>query len=386
MQYRSFGKLNWKPSALGFGTMRLPILDGDPARIDEPLATKMIRTAIDAGVNYIDTACVYHRGQSEPVVGRALRNGYRARVKLATKLSHILKSESEFDEYLDKQLETLQVDRIDFYLLHGLNRRSWQLEEASLPWLERAVSDGRIGHIGFSFHDDLATFKQIVDAHDWSFCQIMYNYMDIDDQAGTEGLHYAAERGLAVVVMEPLRGGGLVEPLPDRVHQLLKRAPIARTPAEWALHWVWDHPEVSCVLSGMSTFEQVEQNLAAAAASGMEQMTEAELDVIAGVRAEYRSLVRVRCTKCQYCMPCPNGVNILHIFRLYNDLAMYGNEEWIRTQYFDHTPEPMRAPACLECGACEAACPQQIPIIKALREAHAALLTTLPETCPPEEE
>ena len=376
MQYRTFGKLDWKPSALGFGAMRLPVLNNDPSKIDEPLATEMIRTAIDAGVNYVDTARVYHRGQSEPFIGRALQDGYRDRVKLATKLSHIPKSLKAFRTYLDEQLAELQTDRIDFYLLHGINRRSWELEKPALPWIQEAIDEGKIGHLGFSFHDDLATFKSIVDYHDWTFCQIMYNYMDIDDQAGTEGLRYAADKGLAIVVMEPLRGGGLVEPIPEAIANLWNSSPIRRTPAEWALHWVWDHPEVSLLLSGMSTLDQVKQNLDTAHQSAISRMTDDEQAVIAKVRSEYESLIKVPCTKCQYCMPCPNGVGIPHIFRLYNDLSMYGNEDWIRQQYFEHTPESMRAPNCVACGQCEEACPQLIPIIEKLRDAHQALLTT----------
>ena len=377
MEYRAFGRLDWKPSALGFGAMRLPTLGGDHARIDEPAATEMLRTAIDAGVNYIDTACVYHHGHSEPFLGRALQDGYRERVRLATKLSHILESEAEFNEYLDKQLAALQTDHIDFYLLHGLNRRSWDVEEASLSWLEKAVSDGRIGHIGFSFHDDLATFQRIVDAYDWTFCQIMYNYMDVDDQAGTEGLRYASEQGLAVVVMEPLRGGGLVEPLPASVEQLWDSSSTKRTPAEWALQWVWDHPEVSLVLSGMSAVSQVKENLASAARSASSSLKPDDLSLIAKVRQAYRKLVRVPCSNCRYCLPCPQSVAIPRIFRLYNDLSMYGNEAWIRMQYFEHTPEDIRATACIACGRCEDVCPQQIRIPARLAEAHTELLTTL---------
>ena len=377
MQYRAFGKLDWRPSALGFGTMRLPVVDGDSSRIDEPLATKMIRTAIDAGVNYIDSACVYHRGESEPFVGRALGDGYRERVRLATKLSHVLDDQAAFDTYLEKQLDALRTDHVDFYLLHGLNRRSWELQRPALEWIERAIEDGRIGHVGFSFHDDLETFKKIVDAHDWTFCQIMYNYMDVDDQAGTAGLRYAAGKGLAVVIMEPLRGGGLVEPFPESVARIWASAPTQRTSAAWALHWVWDHPEVSVVLSGMSSLSQVEEDLSIASRSGVGRMSEPELAVIERVREEYAGRIQVRCTKCQYCLPCPNGVNIPHIFRLYNDLSMYGNEEWIRQQYFEYTPETMRAPACKACGVCEQACPQQIEIVDRLREAHEALLTTI---------
>ena len=376
MQYRTFGQLDWKPSALGFGAMRLPTVNGDPAVIDETLATEMIRSAIDGGVNYVDTARVYHRGQSEPFVGRALQDGYRERAKLATKLSHYPETESAFRTYLNEQLRDLQTDHIDFYLLHGVNSRSWELDRRAIPWIEKAIADGQIRHLGFSFHDDLSTFKSIVDAHDWTFCQIMYNYMDIQDQAGTEGLKYAAGKGLAVVIMEPLRGGGLVGRQPDSVQAIWDSAPMQRTPAEWALHWVWDHPEVSLLLSGMSTSEQVRQNLASAGESSTGCMTEDDQRTIAAVRDEYRRLIRVPCTKCRYCMPCPHGVNIPDTFRLYNDLALYGNEGWIREQYFDHRPESMHASQCKACGQCEEACPQQIPVIEKLKEAHEALLGT----------
>ncbi len=376
MNFRPFGKLNWRASALGFGAMRLPTINGDPSVIDEPLAREMIRTAIDAGVNYVDTARVYHGGSSEPFLGRALQDGYRERVKLATKLSHIPKSAKAFRTYLAEQLHDLQTDHIDFYLLHGINRRSWELEKPVLPWIEDAISEGKIRHLGFSFHDDLETFKSIVDFYDWTFCQIMYNYMDIDDQAGTEGLRYAYDKGLAVVIMEPLRGGGLVEPIPASVEQIWNSAPTRRTPAAWALDWVWNHPEVSVVLSGMSTLAQVKENLSLASESKANSLTPEELACVSHVREEYRSLIRVPCTKCRYCMPCPHGVNIPDTFRLYNDLSMYGNEDWIRQQYFEHRPESMRAHNCKACGQCEAACPQRISIIEKLKEAHTALLTT----------
>ncbi|UCF10826.1 MAG: aldo/keto reductase, partial [Candidatus Bipolaricaulota bacterium] len=227
MRYRTFGTLEWKPSALGFGLMRLPTIGGDSSRIDEPLATRMVRTAIDAGVNYIDTAWPYHGGESEPFAGRCLQDGYRDRVRLATKMpSWLIEKPADFDHYLGEQLKRLQTEHIDFYLLHALNKTHWQkLRDLGVQaWSERAIADGRIGHLGFSFHDELETFKTIVDAHDWTFCQIMYNYMDIAFQAGTEGLRYAAGKGLAVVIMEPLRGGRLTRTPPDAVAELWAQA------------------------------------------------------------------------------------------------------------------------------------------------------------------
>jgi len=379
MQYRSFGKLDWKPSALGFGAMRLPILENDSGKIDEELATRMIRTAIDAGVNYIDTAWPYHKEQSEPFLGRCLQDGYRDKVKLATKMpSWLIKEESDFDKHLNIQLERLQTDRIDFYLLHGLNKTHWpEIRDLGvLDWAEKAIASERIGHLGFSFHDELSVFKEIVDAYDWTFCQIMYNYMDIEFQAGREGLHYAANKGLAVVVMEPLRGGSLTRPAPDPVANLWAGATMQRSQADWALQWLWHQPEVSLLLSGMSEMQHVEENLKSAANSGVGSLIAEELDLVDRVSEAYRSLSPIPCTDCKYCMPCPSGVTIPRIFSIYNGYRMYGNEEGAKRSYNQFTKPENRADRCVECGQCEEACPQQIEIIDWLKKAHAFLAET----------
>jgi predicted aldo/keto reductase-like oxidoreductase len=244
MQYRTFGKLDWKPSALGFGAMRLPTTEGDPPQIDEAQATRMVRTTIDQGVNYVDTAYPYHNHQSEPFLGRALQDGYRERVKLATKMpSWLVEKADDFDRYFDEQLERLQTDRIDFYLLHTLNDRHWpKLRDLGvLGWAKKAIAHGRIGHLGFSFHDTYEVFQEIVDATDlWTFCQIQYNFMDVEYQAGTKGLQYAASKGLAVVVMEPIRGGHLSKNVPPVIQAIWDEAPVKRAPAERALQWVWN--------------------------------------------------------------------------------------------------------------------------------------------------
>ncbi|MCD6345515.1 MAG: aldo/keto reductase [Anaerolineae bacterium] len=380
MQYRTFGKLDWKPSALGFGAMRLPTLNDDQKQIDEPLATRMIRYAIDHGVNYVDTAYPYHGGASEPFVGRVLQDGYREKVKLATKLPcWLVKESGDFDRYLDEQLERLQTEHIDFYLLHALGEKQWHImhDMGVLDWAERALGDGRIRHLGFSFHDTYAAFQEIVDAYDaWTFCQIQYNYMDIDYQAGTRGLKYAADKGLAVVVMEPLRGGQLAQTPPETVARLWAMAAQQRSPADWALQWVWNQPEVSLLLSGMSAMQHVMENVASAERSGVGQLTEAELTLIKGVRAAYQTLSPIPCTDCKYCMPCPNGVNRPGIFEIYNSALMYGHLENARAAYH-WVGKEHQADQCIECGVCEEKCPQGISIIEWLKKAHALLGSAL---------
>jgi len=375
MQYRKFGRLDWKVSALGFGCMRFPTKGDDHSNIDEPEATRMLYYAIDHGVNYLDTAYPYHGGNSEKFLGRVLKGEYREKVRLATKLpSWLIESPEDFDRYLNEQLERLQTEHIDFYLLHGLNEDRWHKLHALevLTWAEGAMADGRIGHLGFSFHDDYEVFKEIIDAYDgWTFCQIQYNYMDVEEQAGTKGLKYAASKGLAVVVMEPIRGGRLVNP-PPPVQELWDSAPKKRTPADWALQWVWNHPEVSVVLSGMSTMEQVKENVASAEVSGPNKLTEEELALIARVRERYRELCPIPCTKCEYCMPCPNGVNIPRNFEIFNEGVMYNRIEDARRMY-ERLPEEERASACVQCLQCEELCPQQIPISEWMVRVHEVL-------------
>ncbi|MGC8788271.1 MAG: aldo/keto reductase, partial [Anaerolineae bacterium] len=301
---------------------------------------------------------------SEPFLGRALQGGYRAKIRLATKLPcWLVQSASDFDRYLNEQLQRLQTDHIDFYLLHSLNKAEWTKvrDLGVLSWAEKAIADGRIGYLGFSFHDEYPVFQEIVDAYDrWTFCQIQYNYMDINHQAGTKGLHYAASKGLAVVVMEPLLGGRLVNP-PEPVQKIWESAPKKRTPADWALQWLWNQPEVSVVLSGMSTIQQVEENLASADRSGIGILSQEELDIIARVRAKYNELCPIPCTACGYCMPCPSGVDIPRVFRQFNYGAIYNAVEEARSGY-QNIPEQARADKCSECHQCEELCPQHIPI------------------------
>jgi predicted aldo/keto reductase-like oxidoreductase len=377
MQYRKFGKLDWQISALGFGLMRLPYIPneaGNWSNIDEPKATEMLHHAIDRGVNYVDTAYPYHEGNSERFLGRALQNGYREKVKLATKMPcWLVETPADFDKYLDEQLEKLQTDHIDVYLLHALWRDRWaKMQEMNVfEWAAKAIADGRIGHLGFSFHAPLPLFKEIIDAYDWMMCQIQYNLLNEDVQAGTEGLEYAAEKGVAVVIMEPLLGGALASP-PEAVKDVWDEA--SKNPVDVALRWLWNKPQVSVVLSGMSAMEHVQQNLESAERSGVGTLSQAELDLVAHVQEAYKGLDSIPCTKCGYCMPCPNGVDIPRNFELYNQAAVYGNENLTKNLYSWHMPEEERASACIACGECEAKCPQQIEISDWMCRVHERLL------------
>ena len=376
MKYRKFGKLEWKVSALGFGCMRLPTIEGNSANIDEPEATKMVHYAIDHGVNYVDTAYPYHGGNSERFVGRALKGGYREKVKLATKMPcWKVETAEDFDALLNEQLEKLQDEHIDFYLLHALNKERWpQVRDLGVrEWAEGAIADGRIGHIGFSFHDDYDAFQSIIDDYDgWTFCQIQHNYIDIENQAGTKGLRYAASKGLAVVIMEPILGGRLVDP-PEPIQALWGSAAIKRTPADWALQWLWNQPEVSVVLSGMSTMQHVEENVTSAEVSGVGTLTEEDLALVAQVREKYKELCPIPCTKCGYCMPCPNGVDIPRNFAVYNEGVMYDKPDRAREGYNNWMPEEKRASQCIQCRECEEKCPQSIVISEWMPIVHGVL-------------
>lgn len=378
MLYRTYGKTNEKVSALGFGCMRLPIIDGDTTKIDDEKAIKMLRHAIDEGLNYVDTAYPYHGtgmgrgGESEPFVARALKDGYRDKVNIATKLpSWLIKTREDMDKYLNEQLERLQTDRIDFYLVHALSATTWEnLKELGIDeFLDSAIKDGRIRYAGFSFHDKLEVFKGIVDYYDWSFCQIQFNYLDEDYQAGKEGLEYAANKGLGVAIMEPLRGGKIVKNLPEAVMNTFDEADVKRTPAEWALRWVWNHPEVSVVLSGMNTMENVTENLRVASQAEPNSLTDKELEIMDKVKTVFKQRIKVNCTACEYCMPCPAGVNIPKNFTYYNEFSLFATpdtEKELKARY-SSVREEERASKCVECGKCETHCPQAIKIREELK-------------------
>ncbi len=348
--------------------MRLPAANAQPHSpdIDEAEVIRMLRYAIDHGVNYLDTAYPYHEGKSELVVGKALRNGYREKVRVATKLpTWMVQSPSDFDRFLNEQLGKLETDHIDFYLLHSLNKATWAnivLKYDLLGQAARALSDGRIRHLGFSFHDDYTCFEEIVNGSTlWNFCQIQLNYMDTENQAGTRGLKLAAEKGLAVVVMEPLMGGRLADP-PPAIRELIATDAARRSPAQLALEWVWDQPEVSVVLSGMSAMSQVVDNLKIAESARAGKLDDADQALIARIREQYSARTTIPCTQCGYCMPCPHNVNIPLNFDFFNYAHTYDDVGAARFRYKFVLKEEQRASACIDCDTCEGLCPQHIPI------------------------
>jgi predicted aldo/keto reductase-like oxidoreductase len=380
VQYRPFGRLGFQVSALGFGCMRFPKTEA--GRIDEDQTIPMLEYALDHGVNYLDTAHMYNDGDSERLLGRVLAaragRGGQARVRVATKLpSWEPKAPSDLDRLLDEQLARLQTDRIDVYLMHYLGRELWDgLKAVGVTrWLDRMLAEGRIGAAGFSFHDTFDVFHEIVDAYDgWSVCQIQYNYMNETYQAGTRGLRYAADKGLAVVVMEPLLGGRLAS-APAAVQRVWDGAAPTRSPAEWGLQWLWNQPEVSVVLSGMTTLPQVQENVASAERSGVGRLAPADAERIARARDAYTALCAVRCTACGYCMPCPNGVDIPRCFTILNGGLMYdmADARSRYTRFYFAQTDKILGSSCVQCQECETKCPQHIPISAWMPYVHQVL-------------
>lgn len=367
MLYRKVPKTGDELSILGYGCMRFPQKNG---KIDEENAKKLLVDAIEAGVNYLDTAWGYHNGQSEEFVGKVLEEeGLRNSVRIATKLPHWLcSSREDMDKYLDIQLKRLRTDHIDYYLIHDLTKGGWEKIKAFgfADFLDKAKEDGRIKYVGFSFHDDTATFKEITDGYDWEFCQIQYNIIDTTNQAGTEGLEYAASKNLAVIIMEPLRGGSLARTQPVEVQAIWDEAETKRTPAGWALRWLWNKPEITVVLSGMTEKEHLEENLKTASEGNAGSLTDDEILLAERAGEKYKEIMKVACTGCGYCMPCPFGVNIPACFELYNSYHMFDDKQHEKFMYMSRLGgllnERSAASLCRNCGRCVKACPQHIDI------------------------
>ena len=364
MLYREFDRIGRPTSLLGLGAMRFPLTAaGD---VDEAEAIRLIRHAIDSGINYVDTAYTYHGGKSEEIVGKALKDGYREKTMIADKLPiWLVEKEEDTRRFFEHQLQRLDTDLIDLYLIHCIDHEAWEIMEKFhvMDHIEEFRREGKIGKIGFSFHDDLALFKEVIDSYPWDFCQIQLNYVDTEFQAGLAGLHYAGERKIPVVIMEPLKGGRLTDSVPPVIKEVWDRAPVKRTPAEWAFKWVASQPEVACILSGMSSMEQLDQNLALFSQGDMSVLTETELASIKEAASLYRQLIQYPCTECRYCMPCPNGVNIPRLIRYYNDWCAYEQNPKLKEEYLTWQDESEHASNCVKCGACESHCPQHLPVM-----------------------
>lgn len=358
-------------SILGFGCMRFPMKGSS---IDEARTIALIRDSIQKGINYFDTAYFYHGGKSESILGEALSGGYRERVKIATKLPPFMVSKLEgAKKILETQLGKLKTDYIDYYLLHMLSDTATfdrMVQIGVMEWLEQLKKEGIIRNIGFSFHGSKAEFEQLIKVYPWDFCQIQYNYLDENNQATRSGLELAYSLGIPVIIMEPLRGGKLVDNLPQQVLSEFKTFAPNSTPAEWALRWIWNHPEVTVILSGMSNEQQVEENIQLANITTANSLTKEELDVFDRVRAILLEKTKVPCTGCGYCMPCAFGVNIPGCFSTYNDKYLL-NDRKNRLKYMQNlgitSKRPAFASLCTECGKCERHCPQNIQIRKELK-------------------
>lgn len=368
-------------SALGFGCMRFP---GKKGKIDPGPSARLLLRAFEQGINYFDTAMPYHRGASEPFVGKVFaEQKIRDRVHLATKLPHWLaRSREDMDRLLLTQLNNLRTDHIDYYLIHNLNGSSWRraVERGVIEFLNAARREGKIRHAGFSFHGKLDAFFEIIDAYDWEFTQIQYNFLDQEFQAGTRGLEHAAGAGLGVIVMEPLRGGFLTKRVPPEVERIWKRSDEDLTPAEWALRWIWNRPEVQVVLSGMSSEQQLQENVRTARNAAAASMTETELQTVEEAERTYRRLMKAGCTGCRYCLPCPERVEIPVCIDLLNMLYFTGNTSGLRQRYAFllggmASGEQGLASQCTGCGVCLEKCPQQLAIPDLIRECREELET-----------
>ncbi len=367
MEYTQYGKTGLRVSRFGLGCMRFPPNEAD--------AIEMVRYAIDHGVNYIDTAYVYK--DSEVITGKALKNGYRDRTYLATKspIWNITRHE-DFEKYLDEELIRLKTDHIDVYLLHNLNCDNWEKVKKydGLTFLDKMVQKGKIGHKAFSVHNTFPAFQEIVDSFDWEMAQIQLNILDEHQQVGVEGVRYASEKGLATVIMEPLRGGFLLGSVPEEVYGIIDAYPEKRSFVEWCFRWLYNMPEVTVVLSGTSTLEQLKDNLRIFEHSAADVMSKEDIRLIQKIREAFDSKKSVGCTGCRYCMPCPKGVDIPEIFKLYNSYQLM-KTHWVDKEVYQSilVPSGVGADQCVSCGVCMQHCPQDLKIPELLIKVHGEL-------------
>jgi len=371
MKYRTMGKLGIQASAFGLGCMRFNGEASGDSIINEEKAISLIRRAIDGGVTYLDTAYVYLDKTSEIVLGKALQDGYRDKVTIATKMPmEVVHNRKEMEDLLDLELKKLQTDHIDFYLMHGIDKKKWEyFKSIGAPeFFDDMKKEGKIRYKCFSFHGPYDEFEYILNDSDWDMVQIQYNFMDIENQAGTKGLELAGSKGIPVVIMEGLLGGRLAK-TPDNVQALYDAFPVKRSCVEWAFRWLCDHPEVSVVLSGCNEAEQIDENLRIFDTVEPGIMSEEERKLMDDVRQAYLSRTKIGCTGCRYCMPCPNGVDIPGIFAVWNNVSLYQIDPKTDWQFGMIRNNKATADNCIECGACEAACPQHLSIIEELKKA-----------------
>jgi len=375
MLYRKLSKTGIDLSVLGFGCMRLPTIDHKPEKIDYPKAAQLLHYAIDHGVNFVDTAYFYHaavfgqRGESEPFVGEALSGEWRGKVHLATKMPLFqLRQKEQMDTYFKEQLVRLQTDYLDFYLLHGLNGEMWdKMRDLGVrEFLNKKKAEGKIRFPAFSFHGKAEDFIRICNEYDWTYAQIQYNYMDIDFQAGYKGLKYAADKGIGIVVMEPLKGGKLANKLPAEMMSVLNASVIKRSPAEWALRYVWNETGVSSLLSGMNSMEQLVENIRIADEGLPNSLDRDEILIFDALRNAMGTRIKADCTECRYCMPCASGVDIPGVLAALNNAAIWSDSNPWLTGYVQIGG---KAGKCTECRECEEVCPQELPISTLMKEA-----------------
>lgn len=371
MKYRKLGNTGIEISALGFGFMRLPVINGNAADIDVEKVRALVKAAIDNGINYFDNALTYHGGNSEKVLGQIIKEeGLRDKVYLGTKLPvWKAKNQQECEEIFEQQLASLQTDYLDLCFLHNMDSINWEIAKRNnvLEVFDKKIKEGKIKHIGFSCHGDLKNFKEICDAYHWEFCLLQYNYMDVDYQAGLEGIQYAASKGMGVLIMEPLKGGQLANVPPENVQKIWDKCNKERTAAEWGLAFLYNRPEISCVLSGMNTVEMIEQNAATASKFEAGSLSAEEEALYAEVKAEYEKLIKIPCTRCQYCLPCPMGIDIPANFDYYNMGHIHNSIEQSRNFYNRPYFTSRKATNCVGCGACLAKCPQHLNIPEYLK-------------------
>jgi predicted aldo/keto reductase-like oxidoreductase len=377
MLYRNYGKTGFQVSALGMGCMRLPFGSAGRREVEKEKAFELIRYAADHGINYFDAALTYHHGTCESILGEALAGGYREKVKIATKLMYgFMKTNDDIRRNLESTLKSLRTDYLDVYLLHNIQDSDWDSikRRKIIEEYVKLRNEGLIKYIGFSYHGGFARFKEMLDYFPWDMCQVQQNLLDIDKGVTEEAIFYAGENGLALVIMEPLRGGGLVVP-PPSVQRVYDSGPVRWPAVQWAFRHLLNYPQVSTVLSGMSTMEQLKQNLAIFSAPDATPgcVSAYERAILQKVKTAYESTIAIPCTACEYCIPCPQGIQIPDVFKIYNEGAMYDNFDPSRRWYMLQKRGGSDASNCVQCGQCEAKCPQHIPIIEQLKVAHQAL-------------